>query len=306
MTSINLELVFDGQAAKSEMIDARLLAGSLNGYSEVFRRTDEIVNGEASQASVLVRSHFRPGSFIAEVQLVQNVVENAKHLIISHQFIGAEGLAGLIGFAFKDTMKESLIDLYKWLKGEKPNKAVRIGDNVEVTLGQNKKMVTNIVYNLYGDSAIRAGMGKLTSPLREAEIDRISIKKEGTEQNAFERSEESYFDVEPLQLEPDSSPMQGERDTVLIVAKLSFAESSTWTFYERGATVTAKIEDEHFWEQVHKHNLTFGEGDRLSVKLAWKIEKKTRLIQKNTISKVHEVIPQQKQLNLDIGKPPFE
>ncbi len=94
----------------------------------------------------------------------------------------------------------------------------------------------------------------------------------------------------------------GERETVLIVSRLSFTERSTWTFFERGATVTARIEDEEFWQKVHEHNLRFGEGDRLRVRIAWAIERKHKLIQRNTIRKVYEVLPHPKQLRLGGGE----
>ena len=97
--------------------------------------------------------------------------------------------------------------------------------------------------------------------------------------------------------------MEGEREAVLVVSKLSFKEGSTWTFFERGAIVVAKIEDEQFWEKVHKHELVFGEGDLLKVRLAWKIqEKKRQLKQKNTIVRVLEKLERPKQLRLDVDK----
>ena len=64
MSSTSLEIVFEGPAVKSGTIDARLLAESLAGYSEVFSRADAILNGSGSQAVVLVQSNFESGSFI--------------------------------------------------------------------------------------------------------------------------------------------------------------------------------------------------------------------------------------------------
>jgi hypothetical protein len=45
VSSANLEVVFEGPAVKSGTIDARLLAESLIGYSEVFTRANAILNG---------------------------------------------------------------------------------------------------------------------------------------------------------------------------------------------------------------------------------------------------------------------
>ena len=302
MSSANLEIVFEGPGVQAGTINARLLADALAGCSDVFTRANQIVNGEASEAVVLVQSDFKRGSFVVDIQLVQDVVEHAKQLITAHPFLSASSLAGIIGFVSKnkDAVKESVIELYKWLKGKKPDKVAPAGNNnFEITFGQNKKTVSAPVINMYGDSAIQAALEKLTNPLRQEAIDRIAVKQDGTEQTAIEKSEASYFETEPLQLESDNSPTEGERDTVLVVSKLSFTEGTAWTFFERGAIVIAKIEDEQFWADVHRHKLTFGEGDMLRVRLYWRIEKKRKLTQKNTIVKVHELIERPKQLRLN-------
>jgi hypothetical protein len=294
--------VFEGSGVQNGTIDARLLADALIGCSDVFTRANQIVNGEASEAVVLVQSDFKRGSFAVDVRLLQDVAEYAKQLITAHPFLSAGGLATIIGFIRenKEIITESLIDLYKWLKGKTPDKVVPAGNNnLEITFGQNKKTVSAPVYILYGDSAIRAALGKLTNPLREEAIDRIAVKQDGTEQNAIEKKEAPYFQTEGLQLESDSSSTEGERDTVLVVSKLSFREGTTWTFFERGAIVIAKIADEEFWADVHRHKLTFGEGDMLRVRLYWKIEKKRKLTQKNTIKKVYELIEHPKQMRFD-------
>lgn len=67
----------------------------------------------------------------------QNFTEQARHLITGHPFFDAAGLATLIGFIAKhrEVIQESLLDLYKWLKGGKPDKVVQIGNNTEITIG---------------------------------------------------------------------------------------------------------------------------------------------------------------------------
>jgi hypothetical protein len=301
VSTTNLEIVFEGSGVQAGTINARLLADALVGCSDVFTRANQLVNGEASEAAVFVQSDFKRGSFVVDVQLVQEVVEHARQLITAHPFLSAGSLAGIIGFISKnkEAIKDSLIEVYKWLKGKKPDKVTPVGNNnFEITLGQNKKSVSAPVINMYGDSAIRVALERLTSPLRQEAIDRIIVKQDGTEQTTIEKSEAEYFETDPLMLESDNSPTEGERDTVLVVSKLSFTEGTAWTFFERGAIVIAKIEDEQFWADVHRHTITFGEGDMLRVRLYWRIEKKRKLTQKNTIKKVHELIERPKQMRL--------
>lgn len=301
MSTTEIQLVFEGSAVQSGTIDARLLAESLAGCSDIFRRANQIANGEASEAAVLVQSEFKAGSFVAGLRLEQHVIETAKNLITHHEFLTAGALAALIGFIKKgESIGESLVDLWKWLNGKKPERVTQVGNNTEISVGTNKKTVRNVVYQFYGDSAIRAAFGRATEPLRQSAIDRISVKQNGEEQVAFEKEEAPIFEAEPLQLEGDSSPNEGERDAVLIVSKLSFKEGSTWTFFEQGGTVVAKIEDKEFWHKVHHHEVTFGEGDSLKVRLHWRVfETNDKLVQKNNILRVYQVLERPKQMRLD-------
>lgn len=133
MSSTHLEVLFEGPAVKTGTIDARLLGDSLIGYSELFTRANAILNGEASEAAVLVQSDFRPGSFVAGLELVQNIVDQARSLITAHPFMDAATLASVIGFLKnKGAIKDSLLELYKWLKGKKPEKATRLGTTLRL------------------------------------------------------------------------------------------------------------------------------------------------------------------------------
>jgi hypothetical protein len=301
MSTIEIQLVFEGSAVQSGMIDARLLAGSLAGCSEIFRRANQIANGEASEAAVLVESEFKAGSFVAGLQLEQHVIETAKNLITHHEFLTATGLAALIGLIKKgESIGESLVDLWKWLKGKKPERVTQVGNNTEITVGTNRKTVNNFVYQFYGDPAIRAAFGQATDPLRQSAIDRISVKHNGEEQVAFEKEEARIFEAELLQLEGDAVPTEGERETSLIISKLAWDEKSTWTFFEQGGKVVAKIEDQEFWDKVHQRSVAFREGDSLRVRLRWEvIEKNHKLVQKNNILKVYQIMERPKQMRLD-------
>lgn len=312
MSSTNLEVVFEGPAVRAGTIDARLLAESLLGYNEVFVRANSLINGDASVAAVMVQSEFKSGSFIAGLEFTQNITEQAANLITGHQFSDARALAGFIGFlppdltreVLKEFTKETVIGLFRWLKGRKPDEVKPAGtDRLELKSGQESTTVNVNVFNLYGDSAIRDGLDKVTKPLREAAIERIAVKQNNAEQTVFEREEAEIFKAEPLQLTaPSAEPMEGERDAVLVVSKLSFKEGVSWTFFERGAIVVAKIEDEEFWRKVHNHEVTFGEGDLLKVRLIWEIQRKHHEIkQKNTIVKVIDKLERPKQLEIGVS-----
>jgi hypothetical protein len=146
-------------------------------------------------------------------------------------------------------------------------------------------------------------LGQTIEPLRREGFDRIAVKEDSREQVSIERREAETLESDSWELEPPSTPTEGERDALLIVSKLAFTEKSTWSFFDEGSTVVATIEDEVFWQRVHDHEISFGEGDRLRVRLHWKVESKNgKLKQKNRIVKVHQVFDRPKQLRLDGGE----
>lgn len=188
MSSTEIQLVFEGTAVQRGMIDAQIFADSLAGCSQIFRRANAIANGDASEAVVFVESAFKTGSFIVSLQFEQHLLETATNLITNHQFLTAGGLATLIGFV-KVVKKGgewggSLIDLWKWLRGKKPDKITQTGNNTEITFGQNKKAVSTI-----GDSAIRAVFGQATKPLRRDGFNRIAVRQENAGQVSFDKDE---------------------------------------------------------------------------------------------------------------------
>ena len=187
MSTTRIDLIFDGPGVKNGTIDASLLAESLTGYSRTYLRANELLNGEVSEAVVLVQAEFRKGSFIVDLQLVQTVVESAKQLISAHSILDSAGLVSALGFAWssRSDIKDGVIDLIKWLKGKKPDSTLSLGSSIEVTLGANKKIVTNNVYNLYGDEAIRHGFGNLVTGLNRPALDKISMAVDGVEQTSI-------------------------------------------------------------------------------------------------------------------------
>jgi hypothetical protein len=303
VSSTGLELVFEGQELESGRIDAGVLGSALAGYSEVFRRANQLVNGDASEAVVLVESNFKTGSFDVDLQLIQNVLENAKALITAHPFLNAAELAAAIGFLW--SKRESLIKILKWLKGEKPERITQSGNNFEIVMFGQKRTVSNTVNLFLGDAQIRDALARAVQPLRHRGIERIQFRpKEVMEPKAepttIEKSEVEYFEREHLQLAADDALDAGERDTVLTISKLSFVEGPKWTFYERGATVIASIKDEEFWHNVHRRKYKFAEGDRLRVRLRWKmVEKGYKPKPENVVLTVYEVLQRAKQMRLD-------
>jgi hypothetical protein len=304
MSSTGIELIFEGHTVESGKIDARVLASALGAYSDLFQRANELANGRASEATVLVESDFRAGSFDVSLQLVQELLETAKSLITGHPFLSAVDLAAAIGLLAWHN-RNSLIEVLKWLGGKRPERVEQIGNNFELVLFGQKKTVSNTVNIFLNDPQMRAALARAVTPLHQPGIERIRLRpklldEQQAGQTVIDKSEAPFFEVDTLELEAAEAPDEGERDTVLVVSKLSFAEGPKWTVYERGATVVASIEDPEFWKNVHAREYKFGEGDRLKVRLHWRmVEKRGKLCAEDTVVRVYEVVQRKKQIRID-------
>ncbi len=51
----------------------------------------------------------------------------------------------------------------------------------------------------------------MTGPLRQENIERISLKHEGAEQNTIEKPEAPYFQEQSFELVEEVAPTEGER-----------------------------------------------------------------------------------------------
>ncbi len=113
---------------------------------------------------MLVESNFEHGSFDISLELIQNILVQASRLITSHHFLNAAELATAIGLAWHN--KDSLIELLKWLKGEKPERVTQVGNNVEFVLFGQKKVVSNTVNVFVGDPQMRDAVSRAFQALQ--------------------------------------------------------------------------------------------------------------------------------------------
>ena len=297
--SVTLEVVFEGEAVEPGRIDVADFVAALKGYAGLFKQANAILNGEFSRTEVFVESGFKQGSFIAHLCFVQDLAAN---LITTHQFFSATGLLEVLGYIWKN--KDSVLDLLKMLKGHDPEQVVTQGDRSQVVYGGITNTFNNCVLQIYNDPSARKTLSELTQPLQNPGIEKVSIGFSKSERTILSREDEIEVVLpRPEETLPDDQD-NGQRDAYLTVGKVVFDEKKSWTFFERGSTVTARIVDAEFWSRVHSRTLLFGEGDQMRVRLAWKIEfKNGKVKQENTILQVLEVRPRPTQLRLEPKTP---
>jgi hypothetical protein len=67
----SFNVIFEGDAVKNYEIDANDLAVSLSGISDVIKEANKEINGvDCSRARIVVKSDFKPGSFLVDLALL--------------------------------------------------------------------------------------------------------------------------------------------------------------------------------------------------------------------------------------------
>lgn len=159
----------------------------------------------------------------------------------------------------------NLVDLYKFLKGE-PAKKVESqpsGNEVTITNAQNNKItITQNVYNVYGNAKIppfgdaqRYDQDKITSVQL---IDENGVEKVKIDKSEFESFYKGKHKVDDDELKDEHQTLELVVETIPIGSP-----KKMWGFVLAGESVRAKIKDDSFIERIERHEITFGQGDRI-------------------------------------------
>lgn len=90
------------------------------------------------------------------------------------------------------------------------------------------------------------------------------------------------------------------RNAFLQIVSVSFQPDTKWKFTEGAAPYWAAMQDREFAGRVERHAVEFGKGDILSATVLTKQSRTgTALRVENTVIKVHDVLKQGRQVELE-------
>lgn len=179
------QLAFDGPALRAGTMDVNELAPALLSIGDLLREVNQQVNGERAEVSVRVKADFQRGSFEVALLLDQNLLEQAKNLLLPAQLADAKTLLELVfgtGIAAKGAIGGvgALLDLWKKLKGEKPKATledperhitiIQTGDGSQVNVHPQTAA-------LYNSDKIRSSIAGTVRPVSKPGIIKLEIRK---------------------------------------------------------------------------------------------------------------------------------
>jgi hypothetical protein len=256
MEQEDFKLTYDG---KLPQIDSNTLINSLFHITASMQEINAELNKESNiQTKLQIKINaFSGGSFLVHLELWRDVV---KDLLPPAIFVGAQ-------FDINTIIKVLIefIKLKLFLKGEKPQKIEKRGNEVKITDNKgNIFTVLNPTYNIYGGNLIvNESMNKGFETLHEDDaIDGLRlIDKKGKSLIEIPKKDFSDLTLRNVLLE-EKNKIQTLQEVNLIIIKLVFEENYKWQFYYQGNKISATMEDQTFLKKINGGE-KFSKGDTL-------------------------------------------
>lgn len=258
------QVVYDGPALVSHEMDIRDLAPALLAISDVLDESNKIVYGDRTKVLVNVKGSFKTGSFGIELSVAQLPIDQLVSLFDSDGANAAANLLQILGFIIPGG---GLIGFLLWLKNRKIKTIENVDDTktiIEVENEEEKYEANPTIIALFSNVKVRTSIQKvIAEPLSREGIDTFTIKQNGQE-TTIKSEDKDYFRLSEI---PDELLRDQEREVILTVVTISFAEGHKWKFSDGNVEFYATISDKDFVDKVQSNKDGFFKDDIFKVKL---------------------------------------
>ncbi|MCM8737197.1 hypothetical protein M5E06_24060 [Azospirillum sp. A1-3] len=300
MSRATLRVAFDGPAIHDGTMDVRDLAPSLLAIGQLCEEANRVLNGERIQATVLVRSDFRKGSFEVNLDLVQSLISQMRSFLTGEDATAAANLLALLGGASGGTT--GLIGVIKWLRGRRPKRLVSLeSGRVRLELDDSSIETAREVIDLYRDLGVRKAAADVIRPLENPGIELIEFSPNPESTEVVEKSDAPSFAAP----EPEEEQIiNEERKSAFTIVSVSFKDGNKWRLYDGQNTINVTMADEKFISRVNQNDVVFAKGDILVCRVLmeqWRV--KDGLRTEYTVLEVVEHRSAARQLPLQFDPP---
>ncbi|WP_020186901.1 hypothetical protein [Methylopila sp. 73B] len=260
MSHAEFIIAFKGPAVDDGRIDVRDLAPALLSLGRSIDAANLAINGERHPVKVDVRA-LSAGSFEVLIDVSLSGWESVKSLLVSSDVETAKALLEWLGLLA--TGSASLIALYRWLAGRKPDNVVRApGGSVTIHAGAESITVPMEVLRLYRDIAVNRALGEMLDTLKNEALDAIEFRDPHSRRavEILTREDRPAFELPRIE---DETVIDDTRQIALSIRSLAFQEGNKWRLFDGQNVITATIEDKEFTSKVDRSAIRFAKGDIL-------------------------------------------
>lgn len=311
MSEAKVRIAYDGKLLQAGAMDVNDLAPALIEFAKLVQRINVVVGNKQPVKIMLKADAIRKGSFDITLDLVTNLLEEAKLLVGMSESSGLDAIMQILGYGTTvgtvgTNSYKGILGLIQFVKNrkaveqhkdDKNNILLVLQDNISMTLTEN-------MFNVYKDIEVRQHIEKVMEPLNKSGISSFEIRNP---QDITDKAPEVKITADEVEyfLAPSLENVKKQENSytqnmILKIVAAVFDENQKWRFTDGDATFWARINDEEFWQKIESRELLFGKGDQLKVEcsVVQLLDADGTLTITRTINKVIEVVPKPTQLSL--------
>lgn len=262
MTDTSFKVIFRGTDVDDGQIDVKDLAPALLALADVFQAASDTLNGDRVKTVVKVKAT-EEGSFEIDLSVAQSIRDAVASLLSfaaenKESVVAAKELADLI--LKGGAIAGGVLALLKFLKGGKPDKIEQHAGSSHVYIGDNVFIADQKTIILAETIAVREGVKRFASVLKNAGIDSVATRPQGEPEEVFTKNDLPAFEL-PQPIEQEL--VDEIRRMNLQIISLSFKDDNKWRVTDGGDPFSVTIEDTDFLKQIANSEISFARGDYL-------------------------------------------
>lgn len=254
--SVKVVVVYGGPAVNAGRMDARELAPAMLATAHLFEHTASLLYGSASGVKIEVNADFQRGSFAYELV--------ARALEVTSTLMGNLSISDVVAVG------ALAIGTVRWLRGRTPARIDRGPEQATIIMHEGDSITVNIqVAQVIMNTTIRADLEGIVEPLKRPGIDDFRLESGVAPTQTVVRDEVDYFRAPTV---ADELLLDEEVTDVVQVVAPYFAPGHKWEFaLAGGERFWARIADGKFLKAVARHEVSFGAGDALKVRMKFRV-----------------------------------
>jgi hypothetical protein len=259
MSEATFRLSYDGDAVRDGEMDVADLAPALLGLGQLLRAAAHVVQGEAADVSVRVKT-MRDACFEVWLSVAVDDLKSAWQIWKTADVQGAATLLSLLGFSGIGAAVGA-IQVVKRLQGNRPKRVTATSPgNVAMEIDGEIIEMPDMVARIALDAVVRAAMERvIADPLEKDGIDSVSLGEAETGPTVA-KAEGSYFRALPA---ADSDEFVSRHTKPFSILTLSFKPGQKWRLNDGASPRQVTMSDADFQARVDASQEAFAKGDLL-------------------------------------------
>ena len=255
MKKSTITIRYDGADLAEHQMDVSDLAPSLLSLSELYQIANKRFNGDRASIKVLISTDIEHQCFQFDIQVVQNLWDQAKHLLGDDKIASAKEIGEWFGLIGKGGVSGvsvyGLFKYFKWLKernvdaaelkverGPNTTKIMVTGDNANIT-------VHSPTFELSKDKRVLNNVQKVVKPITKDGYDSVEFESNGEVEVLSSKDAAAIIEATSFATEELDAP-QVLKAWIAVYSPVYDKDAKSWRF---------RFGEPHFYMDISETNI---------------------------------------------------